>query len=152
MLLRELINETIRLKDDVKQRKTICKIGIKNMKEDLQKIQARWRNKLNSDRLRIEQETDFKEKGMTNQKQRDTYITEMQKELNKEMMEEIEDEKFLITQAEERELELHDEYRYFEDRLEFLMRVYDIEGEIELEENIVKDREVVGERIDDEEE
>jgi len=151
-LLRELINETIRLKDDVKQRKTISKIGIKNMKEDLREIQARWRNKLNSDRLRIEQETDFKEKGMTNQKQRDTYITEMQKELNKEMMEEIEDEKFLITQAEERELELHDEYRYFEDRLEFLMRVYDIEGEIELEENIVKDREVVGERIDDEEE
>lgn len=152
MLLRELINETIRLKDDVKQRKTISKIGIKNMKEDLQKIQARWRNKLNSDRLRIEQETDFKEKGMTNQKQRDTYITEMQKELNKEMMEEIEDEKFLIAQAEERELELHDEYKYYEDRLDFLMRVYDIEGEIELEENIVKDREVVGERIDDEEE
>jgi len=32
MLLRELINETIRLKDDVKQRKTISKIGIKNMR------------------------------------------------------------------------------------------------------------------------
>jgi hypothetical protein len=152
MKLRELINETVRMKDEVKQRRTICQLGLENMKEDLQKIQARWRNKLNSDRLRIEQETDFKEKGMTNQKQRDTYITEMQKELNKEMSEEVEDEKFLIAQAEERELELHDEYKYYEDRLAMLMKIYDIEGEIELEENIVKDREVVGERIDDEEE
>lgn len=145
MLLRELINETIRIKDEIKQRRTICQMGIITMKEELREIESKWKSALTSDRLRIETETDFKSINITNQKQRDAYVEEEQRDKRSEMMEEVIDQKALIADAEEREKQLWDEYRYYEDRLEFLMKVYDIEGEIELEESITEDREVIGE-------
>jgi hypothetical protein len=149
MLLRELINQTIRMKDEIKQRRTICQMGLITMKEEIRDIQRRWDNELSINRLEIETNTDFKSKGITNQKQRDAFVLEEQRDMRKEMMEELDDQKFLIANAEEREKQLWDEYRYYEDRLEFLLKVYDIEGEIELEESITKDREVLGVETDD---
>jgi len=148
-LLRELINQTIRMKDEIKQRRTICQMGLITMKEEIRDIQRRWDNELSINRLEIETNTDFKSKGITNQKQRDAFVLEEQRDMRKEMMEELDDQKFLIANAEEREKQLWDEYRYYEDRLEFLLKVYDIEGEIELEESITKDREVLGVETDD---
>lgn len=148
-MLRELINETIRIKDEIKQRRTICQMGLITMKEEIRDIQRRWDNELSINRLEIETNTDFKSKGITNQKQRDAFVLEEQRDMRKEMMEELDDQKFLIANAEEREKQLWDEYRYYEDRLEFLLKVYDIEGEIELEESITKDREVLGVETDD---
>lgn len=148
-MLRELINQTIRMKDEIKQRRTICQMGLITMKEEIRDIQRRWDNELSINRLEIETNTDFKSKGITNQKQRDAFVLEEQRDMRKEMMEELDDQKFLIANAEEREKQLWDEYRYYEDRLEFLLKVYDIEGEIELEESITKDREVLGVETDD---
>lgn len=145
MLLRELINQTIRIKDEIKQRRTICQMGIITMKEELREIESKWKSALTSDRLRIETETDFKSINITNQKQRDAYVEEEQRDKRYEMMKEIDDQKYLIEKGEEREKELWDEYKYYTDRFEFLMKVYDIEGEIELEESITEDREVIGE-------
>lgn len=150
MLLRELINQTIRIKDEIKQRRTICKMGIITMKAELNDIKRKWNKDLSSNRLEIETNTDFKEQGITNQKQRDAYVLEAQTEMRKEMMDEIIDQEVLISDAEEREKQLWDEYRYYEDRLAFLMKVYDIEGEIELEKSIIKEREVLGVGTDDE--
>jgi hypothetical protein len=124
-------------------------MGLITMKEEIRDIQRRWDNELSINRLEIETNTDFKSKGITNQKQRDAFVLEEQRDMRKEMMEELDDQKFLIANAEEREKQLWDEYRYYEDRLEFLLKVYDIEGEIELEESITKDREVLGVETDD---
>lgn len=145
MLLRELINETIRLKDEIKQRRTICQVGLINLKEELREIQSRHKKQIINSNLEITEKTDFKELGYTTQKQRDEYIYNQQGELRKEQMEEVNDQKYLIECGEKREKELWDEYKYYEDRFNFLMRVYDIEGEIEIEDVILAKREVVGE-------
>lgn len=144
MLLRELINQTIRMKDEIKQRRTVCKMGLITMKEELREIQARHKKETIANNLEITKDTDFKDMGLTTQKQRDEYIYNKQGELRKEQMEEVNDQKYLIENGEEREKQLWDEYKYYEDRYEFLMKVYDIEGEIELEESITEDREVIG--------
>ena len=109
MLLRELINQTIRIKDEIKQRRTICQMGIITMKEELREIESKWKSALTSDRLRIETETDFKSINITNQKQRDAYVEEEQRDKRYEMMKEIDDQKYLIERGEEREKELWDE-------------------------------------------
>ena len=151
MLLRELIDQTVRYKDEAKQRRTIVQMAELNLKEDLRALEGRHKEELNTDRLNIEQETDFKEKGMTNQKQRDTYIAEMQKAMKDRQADEIYDLKYHIEQAQTREKELWDEYKYYEDRLAMLMKIYDIEGEIEVENTILAEREIIQNGVDDDE-
>lgn len=143
MKLRELINQTVRMKDEVKQRRTICQLGLENMKDEMRSIKARHKKEIIKSNREITEETDFKELNIGTQKQRDEYIYTQQESLRKEQMEEIDDQKFLIRKAEEREQELADEYQYYKDRFEFLMRIYDIEGEIELEPAITQEREII---------
>jgi hypothetical protein len=149
MLLRELINETIRMKDEVKQRKTIVEIGLIRIKDELNEMKSRNKKEQIIDENRIIKETDFKSLGLTNQKQRDNYIFEEQEELRKRQMEEVNDQKYLLEEAERREKELTDEYVYYTDRLNLLMKIYDIEGEIEVEDIILEEREKIGSDEDD---
>jgi len=149
MKLRELINETVRMKDEVKQRKTIVEIGLIRIKDELNEMKSRNKKEQIIDENRIIKETDFKSLGLTNQKQRDNYIFEEQEELRKRQMEEVNDQKYLLEEAERREKELTDEYVYYTDRLNLLMKIYDIEGEIEVEDIILEEREKIGSDEDD---
>lgn len=149
MKLRELINQTVRMKDEVKQRKTIVEIGLIRIKDELNEMKSRNKKEQIIDENRIIKETDFKSLGLTNQKQRDNYIFEEQEELRKRQMEEVNDQKYLLEEAERREKELTDEYVYYTDRLNLLMKIYDIEGEIEVEDIILEEREKIGSDEDD---
>lgn len=152
MLLRELINQTVVQKDEIKQRRTICQMGLLNAKEDLREATARHKNELTSDAMKIIEETDFKGMGLTNQKQRDQYIFDFQTDL-REAQKDIEaDLRLVVEQRELREKELYDEYMYYEDRLAMLMKIYDIEGEIELEDIFIEKRQKITECGEDDKE
>jgi len=152
MLLRELINQTVVKKDEIKQRRTICQMGLLNAKEDLREATARHKNELTRDAMKVTEETDFKEMGLTNQKQRDQYIFDFQTDL-REAQKDIEaDLRLVVKQRELREKELYDEYTYYEDRLAMLMKIYDIEGEIELEDIFIEKRQKITECGEDDKE
>jgi hypothetical protein len=152
MLLRELINQTVVQKDEIKQRRTICQMGLLNAKEDLRETTARHKNELASDAVRITEETDFKSMGLTNQKQRDQYIFDFQKDLREQQKDIESDLRLIVEQGELREKELYDEYTYYEDRLAMLMKIYDIEGEIELEDIFIEKRQKITECGEDDKE
>lgn len=141
--IKDMIQRTIRLKDDARQRLTICKVGIKNQKEDLISSRERWKQNLKMDAGRILRETDFKELGITNKEGREAYIIENQKELRQDMKDEIVDLEISLEKSEQRENEIKDLYVYYRDRLEFLMKIYDIEGDTELKGELIVERERV---------
>jgi len=139
----EMIQRTIRIKDDVRQRLTICKMGIRNQKEELISSRERWKAKLKMNEGQILRETDFKEMGITNKEGREAYVIEQQKELRQDMKDEIVDLEIRLENSENRENEIKDEYVYYRDRLEFLLKIYDIEGDTELKGDLIVERERV---------
>jgi hypothetical protein len=139
----EMIQRTIRLKDDTRQRITICKVGILNQKEDLTSSRERWKQNLKMNEGEILRETNFKELGITNKDGRDAYVLEKQAELRQNMKDEIVDLEIALENSQKREMELKDEYVYYRDRLEMLMKIYDIEGDTDLKGDILIERERV---------
>lgn len=137
------IQRCLLLKDDVRQRLTIVKLGLQNQRDDLRETQARHKADLMLDKARILRETDFKEKNITNKEGRDGYVSEKQRIMIQNQRDEIDDIKETLAQSEVREMELKDEYIYYKDRFDFLMKVYDIEGEIDLPDDLLSKREKI---------
>lgn len=139
----DMIQRTIRLKDDTRQKITITKVGILNQKEDLASSRERWKQNLKMNEGEILRETNFKELGITNKDGRDAYVLEKQASLRQDMKDEIVDLEIALENSQKREMELKDEYVYYRDRLEMLMKIYDIEGDTDLKGDIIIERERV---------
>lgn len=144
----EMIQRTIRLKDDTRQRLTAVKVGITNQKEDLLSTKERWKQSLKMNEGEILRNTEFKELGITNKDGRDAYVLEQQEELRQNMKDEIVDLEIQLETSLRREMELKDEYVYYRDRLELLMKIYDIEGDTDLKGELILERERI--KIDQE--
>lgn len=137
------IQRCLLLKDDVRQRLTIVKLGLQNQRDDLRETQARHKADLMMHKARLLRETDFEELEITNKEGREGYVAEKQKAMVQNQRDEIDDIKETLANSEVREMELKDEYRHYSDRFDFLMKVYDIEGEIDLPDELVQKREKI---------
>lgn len=121
MNIREIINETINRKDDARQRITIKEIGINTQEADLKEEEGK-----------ILREADFKDLNITNAEGRKAYVLQMTREHRED-----------IQTARKRLREIQDEYIYYQDRYNFLMRLYEIDGEEGLETEFQEQRRIV---------
>lgn len=145
----EMLDITIRFKDELQQRITICSIGIQHQKDDIREADSKLKNEIKIDRTKILQEPDLKEKGITNDTLREGYILEKQSKWVNERQQKINENKLILGLSEKRLIELKDEYKYYTDRRDFLMKIFEIEGNIELEDYICEKREVIKEGEED---
>lgn len=147
----EMLDITIRFKDELQQKITICSIGVQHQKDDIRESEHRLKNEIKIDEGQILKETDFKSMNITNKEGRESYVLEQQQEWTHERQEKINEDKMVLRLSEERLTELKDEYKYYTDRRDFLLKIFEIEGNIELEDYICEEREKIKEDEEDDE-